>query len=53
MEHANKSIGCAVNKCANHCKAEDYCSLNQVNIGTHESNPKKVECVDCNSFKPE
>jgi hypothetical protein len=49
----NKSIGCTVDQCAFHCKSQDYCSLSQILVGTHESNPTMVECTDCNSFKPE
>lgn len=49
---ANKSIGCSVKQCAYHCSAEDYCSLEKINVGTHEANPTMVECTDCNSFKP-
>lgn len=49
---ANKSIGCSVTQCAYHCSGENYCSLEKINVGTHESNPTMVECTDCNSFKP-
>ena len=49
---ANKSIGCTVEKCAHHCHSENYCTLNQVSIGTHESDPKVCQCVDCESFVP-
>lgn len=47
---ANKSIGCTVEQCAHHCKSENYCSLRQVSIGTHEANPTVKQCVDCESF---
>jgi len=47
----NSSIHCTVSNCANHCQGQDYCGLNAVQIGTHESNPTKTECVDCNSFQ--
>lgn len=50
---ANKSIGCTVTQCAYHCKNKNYCSLNEILVGTHEANPTMVECTDCNSFKPE
>ncbi|MBO5185052.1 MAG: DUF1540 domain-containing protein [Oscillospiraceae bacterium] len=49
---ANKSIGCTVEKCAHHCHSENYCTLDQVSIGTHESDPKVCQCVDCESFVP-
>ena len=54
MEHnerENRSIHCTVSQCAHHCSACDYCSLDTVDIGTHESNPTVPKCVDCNSFK--
>lgn len=46
----NKSIECSVKQCANHCGAEQYCSLEKIMVGTHEMNPTKIECTDCNSF---
>ena len=49
--HANKSIHCSVTQCANHCSTSDYCSLDRVQIGTHEMNPTETKCTDCNSFK--
>ena len=49
--NANHSIKCSVGECEFHCGAENYCSLDCVNIGTHESNPTLCQCVDCESFK--
>ena len=46
----NCAIHCTVKECANNCCTENYCSLNSINIGTHEPNPSKPECCDCNSF---
>lgn len=51
MEKANRSIHCTVTSCQNHCSCEDYCSLDSVQIGTHECNPKKDQCTDCMSFR--
>lgn len=50
-KNANTSIHCTVCNCANHCQSQDYCSLNAVQIGTHENNPTEKQCVDCDSFK--
>lgn len=50
-EFANKHIGCTIHNCANHCCCEDYCSLDKIEIGTHESDPSVVQCTDCLSFK--
>lgn len=49
--NANHSIKCSVGECEYHCGAENYCSLNSVTIGTHESNPTQCQCVDCESFR--
>ena len=49
--HANKSIECTVHQCAHHCQGENYCSLNKILVGTHETNPTMDQCTDCKSFK--
>ena len=51
-QQANRSIGCTVKQCVHHCQSQNYCTLSQINVGTHETNPTKVECTDCNSFAP-
>ena len=38
------------NKNAYHAQNENYCTLNKIQVGTHETNPTKVECTDCQSF---
>jgi hypothetical protein len=48
---ANKNIGCTVTQCKHHCKGQNYCTLSQISVGTHETNPTKVECTDCYSFQ--
>ena len=48
---ANKCIECTVRSCANHCQGEQYCGLNSIQVGTHETNPTKDQCTDCQSFK--
>ena len=47
----NTSIKCTVTNCAHHCHSQDYCALNTITVGTHEANPTKVECTDCQSFQ--
>ena len=49
--NANKSIECTVRTCANHCDKENYCSLDRILVGTHESNPTQDACTDCMSFR--
>ena len=51
MNKENKSIACTVNNCSYHAQEVDYCTLDKIQVGTHESNPTKVECTDCESFK--
>ncbi len=49
--HANESIQCTVTNCKNHCMSQNYCSLNSILVGTHESNPSMDQCTDCKSFE--
>lgn len=46
----NESIKCTVQQCKYNNK-HDYCSLEQIVVGTHEDHPKVVECTDCKSFE--
>lgn len=46
----NPSIQCTITNCANHSKSEDYCALDRIQVGTHESDPQVTECTDCQSF---
>ena len=46
----NSSIKCSVNNCKYHAQKKDYCTLNEIQVGTHESNPTMIECTDCKSF---
>jgi len=47
----NKSIGCTVSQCEYHCGGQNYCTLEKITVGSHESNPTVIECTDCESFK--
>ena len=49
--HANKCVECTVRECANHCQSKNYCSLEKILVGTHESNPTVDQCTDCKSFR--
>ena len=51
MDKANKCIRCTVTSCRNHCDCEDYCSLDSIQVGTHEANPAMDQCTDCCSFE--
>ncbi|MBR5088554.1 MAG: DUF1540 domain-containing protein [Ruminiclostridium sp.] len=50
-ERANKCIGCSVTNCAHHCCDSDFCSLDRIQVGTHETDPTMDQCTDCQSFK--
>ena len=47
----NQSIGCTVKQCKFHAQNQNYCSLGQIMVGTHEANPTVPQCVDCESFQ--
>lgn len=47
----NMSIGCTVTSCKYNNTAERYCTLDKIQVGTHETNPTQKECTDCNSFE--
>ena len=49
--HANKCIACTVQQCAYHCEDANFCSLERILVGTHETNPTMESCTDCKSFR--
>lgn len=46
----NSSIKCSVQQCKHHACSENYCTLDAIQVGTHETNPTVIECTDCQSF---
>lgn len=50
--YANQCIICNVTSCKNHNKTRNYCSLEAIRVGTHESDPTVPPCTDCQSFTP-
>lgn len=50
-DHANKCIACTVTQCSNHCATSNYCSLDKIQVGTHEQDPTMNQCTDCKSFR--
>ncbi|MDR0986829.1 MAG: DUF1540 domain-containing protein [Ruminococcus sp.] len=46
----NTCIHCTVSGCKYNTQSDNFCTLEAVQIGTHEANPKVPECVDCQSF---
>ena len=51
MDH-NSSIGCIVKECQYHCKDDNYCTLDKIEVVKHKSQANSVEETDCGSFKP-
>lgn len=51
MRH-NESIGCTVTECKYHCKDDNYCTLNQIQVVKNTAMAKEVEATDCGSFEP-
>lgn len=47
----NDSIQCSIHNCVHHAGSVDYCTLDRIHVGTHEMNPTKKECTDCDSFQ--
>ncbi len=50
-QNKNESIECTIQNCAYHAGTVNYCTLDKIHVGTHEVNPTKKECTDCDSFK--
>lgn len=48
--NANHSIECTVKQCKHHYGMDNYCSLDRIQVGTHENDPTVKECTDCMSF---
>ena len=47
----NSSIKCSVSSCQYNAQSQEYCTLNQIKVGTHEKNPTENACTDCESFQ--
>lgn len=47
----NQSIKCSVQQCKYNDKSQNYCTLDAIQVGTHEVNPTQVQCTDCESFR--
>ena len=46
----NSNIHCSVTQCKHNMVSENYCGLDCICVGTHESNPTVPECTNCDSF---
>ena len=52
-KYVNHCIECSVTNCKHHNKTQNYCALEAISVGTHESEPKTPSCVDGRSFEAE
>lgn len=50
MNNYNEAIKCTVGNCKNHNCVNNYCTLECIQVGTHEANPTMDQCTDCKSF---
>lgn len=50
-DQMNPHIHCTVSQCEHNLCSAQFCTLDQVQIDTHESDPSVKECVDCASFR--
>lgn len=50
MEKCNECIRCTVEQCRHHHDTKNYCTLDSIQVGTHEMNPTMDQCTDCKSF---
>ena len=44
MDH-NSSIGCIVAECQFHCKDDDYCTLEKIEVVKHVKQADTIECT--------
>lgn len=49
--YANHCIRCSVRDCKYHNGDANYCSLDSIEVASHEKNPTDERCVDCRSFE--
>lgn len=49
--YANHCIKCTVRDCKYHSGGENFCSLDCIQVASHEKNPTDEKCVDCRSFE--
>ena len=46
----NSSISCTVTECSNHCKEDNYCTLERISIIKNSTTADCPECTDCSNF---
>ena len=50
-DQKNSNIGCTVVSCKYHCDNANYCSLNAIEVGACNCDPKSVDGTCCQSFE--
>lgn len=50
-KNINHSIGCSVTECRYHSGQENYCSLQQIQVGKSELHANRADCTECDSFQ--
>ena len=50
MEKINHSIKCSVDECAHHAQSQNYCTLNEINVGCCSPKATSCDCTECASF---
>ena len=50
-KYANQCIACTVTSCKHHNDKKDYCSLEKITVGIHDTRPAEYPCTDCRSFQ--
>ena len=51
IKKKNSNIHCSVTQCKHNMVNENYCGLDCICVGTHESNPSMDQCTDCQSYQ--
>lgn len=54
MDH-NSSIECNVSECKNHCKDDDFCTLDKIKVTKNDkaqqATTSSIEATDCSNFE--
>ncbi|MBQ1688364.1 MAG: DUF1540 domain-containing protein [Lachnospiraceae bacterium] len=46
----NQNISCSVNECTHHANSENYCTLQQINVGKCQGSTCSCADTECASF---
>lgn len=51
MDNKNTDIGCSVNECKYHHGAENYCTLQHIDVVKNNNDPSTIQFTDCGSYE--